>query len=479
MSIAKGDLDVEASLASITSKDALGDLAKSFQSMTTVLKTLQHEVAKTRQAAHDGQLSVRCDLHGTEGVWAELLAGINEIVAEFSAPIAETSDYLDRISRGDIPTPLQTEYRGDFAQIKDSLNRSIAAINGLTHETDSLIEAANAGELSARGDVAQFAGKWREMIEGLNSIFDGVETPIINVTQALEALSKGDLSQQMQGDYRGAYDSLKENTNSSISNLRHLISNVRATALGVTTGSSAIAENSAGLSDRTRQQAAALEETAASVEEMTATVQQNADNARQANQLAISTREQAELGGAIATRTVEAMSDIAASSNKISDIIGVIDEIAFQTNLLALNAAVEAARAGDAGRGFAVVASEVRSLAGRSADAAKEIKTLINSSVESVKAGSTLVNESGAALNDIVQSVRKVGDIIAEISAASDEQAMGIEQINNAIAQMDSNTQQNSTVVDEVASASRDLDADATDLMTSVDAFELGKNTAA
>jgi len=478
VSIARGDLDVEKSLATITSNDALGDLAGSFQSMTRVLKTLQQEVITTRQRAHDGELSARCKLDGVDGVWAEILTGINDIVGEFAAPVAETSDYLDRISRGDIPDPLQTEYRGDFARIKDSLNRSVAAINGLTQETAGLIEAANAGELSARGDITQFSGKWLEMIEGLNSIFEGVEVPISNVTQSLEALSKGDLSRRMEGDYHGAYETLKENTNASIGNLRGLISNVHATALNVTTSSSSIAESSAGLSDRTRQQAASLEQTAASVEEMTATVQQNADNARQANQLAISTREQAEQGGAIATRAVEAMTGIAASSNKMSDIIGVIDEIAFQTNLLALNAAVEAARAGDAGRGFAVVASEVRNLAGRSAEAAKEIKGLIHSSVENVNAGSKLVGESGEALSDIVQSVRKVGDIIAEISAASDEQAIGIEQINNAIMKMDTSTQQNSVVVDQVASSSRDLDAEASGLLSSVDAFELGKDEA-
>jgi methyl-accepting chemotaxis protein-1 (serine sensor receptor) len=210
------------------------------------------------------------------------------------------------------------------------------------------------------------------------------------------------------------------------------------------------------------------------MEEMTSTVKQNADNARQANQLAAGARDQAETGGMVVTQAVNAMNAINASSKKIADIIGVIDEIAFQTNLLALNAAVEAARAGEQGRGFAVVASEVRNLAQRSAAAAKEIKGLINDSVEKVRTGSELVDDSGKVLTQIVESVKKVTDIVAEIAAASQEQAAGIDQVNKAVMQMDEVTQQNAALVEQAAAASKSMEEQAHKMVELMSFFKTG-----
>jgi methyl-accepting chemotaxis protein len=204
-------------------------------------------------------------------------------------------------------------------------------------------------------------------------------------------------------------------------------------SIAVSTGAEEITKGSEDLAQRTSEQASSLEETAASMEEMTSTVKQNADNAKQADKLAISARDTADKGGSVTQRAVEAMGEINKSSKKIADIITVIDEIAFQTNLLALNAAVEAARAGEHGRGFAVVAAEVRNLAQRSATAAKEIKDLINESIQRVTDGSELVHQSGKTLEEIVHAVKRVSDIIAEISVASQEQASGIDQVNKAI----------------------------------------------
>jgi methyl-accepting chemotaxis protein len=230
---------------------------------------------------------------------------------------------------------------------------------------------------------------------------------------------------------------------------------VKSAAEEIHRGSREISQGNTNLSSRTEEQAASLEQTASSMEEMTQTVRQNADNAAQANQLALAARDQAEQGGQVVGKAVQAMSGINASARQIADIIGVIDEIAFQTNLLALNAAVEAARAGEQGRGFAVVASEVRSLAGRSATAAKEIKELIQDSVRKVEDGSVLVTQSGSTLEKIVASVKKVSDIVAEIAAASREQSSGIEQVNRAVMQMDELTQQNAALVEEATAASQ------------------------
>ena len=234
-----------------------------------------------------------------------------------------------------------------------------------------------------------------------------------------------------------------------------------------------IARGNDDLSQRTQEQASSLEETAASMEQMTSTVKQNAENASHANQLASGARAQAEQGGTVAAQAVSAMGEITASSRRIADIVGLIDEIAFQTNLLSLNAAVEAARAGEQGRGFAVVASEVRNLSQRSASAAKEIKALIGESVERVETGSVLVEQTGRALAEIVDSVRKVTDIVAEIAAASAEQSTGIDQVNRAVMQMDEVTQQNAALVEQASAAAQAMQEQAAELRNQTAFFRL------
>ena len=272
----------------------------------------------------------------------------------------------------------------------------------------------------------------------------------------LSAVVAGDLSRRIDLAGKTAFfEAMSRGVNQLADNMAEVVSKVKTVAGEVHRGADEISAGNANLSQRTEEQSSSLEETASSMEEMTTTVKQNADNAGQANQLAMAARDQAEKGGSVVSQAVKAMADINDASKKIADIIGVIDDIAFQTNLLALNAAVEAARAGEQGRGFAVVASEVRSLAGRSATAAKEIKELIQDSVKKVEDGSVLVTQSGQTLEKIVASVKKVSDIVAEIAAASREQSSGIEQVNRAVMQMDELTQQNAALVEQATAASQ------------------------
>ena len=274
---------------------------------------------------------------------------------------------------------------------------------------------------------------------------------------ALQQLANGDLRVSLETDFPSDMETLRQAFNQSLQRLSGLVTQIRNATNEVASAAKEIASGTGDLSERTEQAASNLEETAASTEQMSGTVKQNAENAKNANQLADASNRTASRGGDVVERAVTAMGGIEASAGKITDIIGVIDEIAFQTNLLALNASVEAARAGEAGKGFAVVAQEVRQLAQRSAQAASDIKTLIQDSNGQVKEGVKLVNEAGEALSEILGSIGKVAGIVREISNASEEQALGVQEINTSVATMDEMTQQNSALVEESTAAARAL----------------------
>ena len=286
-------------------------------------------------------------------------------------------------------------------------------------------------------------------------------------------IAGGDLSVQVSATSNDEVGQLMTALADMSGSLVRIVAEVRSGTETISTASSEIAAGNLDLSARTEQQAGSLEETASAMEELTSTVRQNADNARQAQQMAVSASDKAVRGGEVMGDVIRTMEAIDSSSNKIADIIGVIDGIAFQTNILALNAAVEAARAGEQGRGFAVVAIEVRNLAHRSAAAAKEIKVLISDSVQQVEQGGQLVRQAGAAMTEVVDTVRSVTDIVSEISAASVEQSTGIEEINRAITQMDEVTQQNAALVEEAAAASQSLQEQAANLAGVVGTFQL------
>jgi methyl-accepting chemotaxis protein len=346
-------------------------------------------------------------------------------------------------------------------------------------EVHGIVRYAQSGDLSQRIVLEGKTGFFAPLSEGINSLLADSERVINDTLRVLAAMAGGSLTETISAEYQGTFGQLKRDANTTVVRLTEVIGKIKAGAESVRRGADEISQGNANLSQRTEEQASSLEETASSMEEMTATVKQNADNARQANQLAAGARAQAEKGGQVVSEAVSAMGEINTSSKQIADIIGVIDEIAFQTNLLALNAAVEAARAGEQGRGFAVVASEVRNLAQRSATAAKEIKELIKDSVAKVDEGSQLVDKSGQTLDEIVVAVKKVSDIVAEIAAASAEQSSGIEQVNKAIMQMDEMTQQNAALVEQAAAASEAMDEQARSMKGLTDFFKVDEQAVA
>ena len=291
-------------------------------------------------------------------------------------------------------------------------------------------------------------------------------------TNVARSVAEGNLAYPFEIKPGDTY-SLMSNLKVMQDSLTRVVANVRSSSESLAVACAEIAQGNNDLSARTESQASALEQTAASMEQLGSTVKQNADSANEANQLAKSASDVAVRGGAVVAEVVQTMRGINESSRKISDIISVIDGIAFQTNILALNAAVEAARAGEQGRGFAVVASEVRSLAGRSADAAKEIKSLINASVERVEHGTLLVDQAGATMTEVVTSIRRVTDIMGEISSASSEQSLGVAQVGEAVSQMDQSTQQNAALVEQMAAAAGALKSQADDLVHTVAVFKL------
>ena len=300
---------------------------------------------------------------------------------------------------------------------------------------------------------------------------------IIKALAVVKAVAQGDLTQHIVVHGTDEVSELLMAMENMQNSLSKVVNTVRQGSESVASASAEIAMGNNDLSARTEQQASSLEQTASSMEQLGTTVKQNAESARHANQLALSASTIAIEGGNVVGQVVTTMRDINDSSRRISDIISVIDGIAFQTNILALNAAVEAARAGEQGRGFAVVASEVRSLAGRSAEAAREIKSLINASVERVEHGTTLVDQAGTTMTEVVSSIKRVTDIMGEISAASNEQAMGVAQVGEAVKQMDQSTQQNAALVEEMAAAASSLKSQANDLVQVVAGFRLDQQT--
>ncbi len=344
----------------------------------------------------------------------------------------------------------------------------------IEREIQNIVEGVKTGQLSTRINTADKEGFFKVLSTNINEVTETVEQVMNEVAHVMGGLADGDLTRTVTGSYQGLYGTCMNDINASLSKLSEVFGQIKESSDFINNSSQEIASGNNNLSHRAEEQAASLEQTASSMEELTSTVKNNSDNAQQADKLAASARQLAEQGGEVVQHAVTAMDEINESSNKIAEIIGVIDEIAFQTNLLALNASVEAARAGEQGRGFSVVATEVRNLAQRSATAAQESKDLIQTSIQRVRTGTDYVNETGTSLSEIVIGVKKVGDIVAEIAAASAEQSSGIEQVNQAVSQMDEITQQNAALAEQASAASVSMSEQCDSMATFVGFFEGG-----
>ncbi len=438
---------IKAELAIMAKKNAsataaLNDLAKSTTEPRgqEILKAIAAIRAKFIPAQVDFIALINDDKK--ESAMANFMFGLRPQQAKYFEELDKFTAYQNAamVEAGDAATAVSS--RTQLLILVLALGASIVSVAVAYFSTRSITRP-----LGAAVDIAK-------------RVADGDLSSVIEVTS-------NDETGQMMG-------ALKHMNNSLI----RIVAEVRAGTEAIASASSEIASGNLDLSNRTEQQASSLGHTSGSMRELTATVQQNADNARQANQLAAKASEVAIRGGSVVSHVVDTMGSITASSKKIVDIIGVIDGIAFQTNILALNAAVEAARAGEQGRGFAVVAAEVRSLAQRSAAAAKEIKILIGDSVDKVREGSTLVEQAGVTMEEVVASVRRVTDIMGEITAASQEQSVGIASVNHTILEMDETTQQNAALVEEAAAAAASMQDQAANLARVVSVFKLEQGAA-
>lgn len=467
---------------------------KAFQAeIDAVVQTDKAELAKAEAEIatfHSSVLSVvLCIMIAGIGAGVGLGAYIGTV--HLSRPIRKVTDAIKKVADGhfDIEVPFagRPDEIGEMAAAVDVFKENGNAVRRMNAEemamrarSDELqssmslaVSAAAAGDFSRRIDKDYGDANLNRFAGNVNELLVSVDTGIGEVRRVIASLADGDLTQAMKGEFQGAFAELQQNVNATLSTLKSTMREVRETTSSINSNTNEMRHASDDLSKRTEQQAAALEETSAALDEITSVVQNSTERAREASVMVGEAKEDAARSGTVVRNAVDAMGRIEQASGEISQIIGVIDDIAFQTNLLALNAGVEAARAGDAGKGFAVVAQEVRELAQRSATAAKDIKALISKSGDQVKVGVKLVQATGEALSTIEGRVLKINDHIHSIATAAREQATGLSEVNTAVNQMDQVTQRNAAMVEETSAATHRLAGEADTLVRLVSRFKV------
>ena len=451
------------------------------------------------KASVEGKLDVRGNVDKFHGDYKGVVKGVNDTLDAVIAPLNVMAEYVDRISKGDMPPLITDDYKGDFIEVKNNLNAAINAISSLVSEAGMLSKASVEGKLDVRGDVSKFQGDYADVVQGVNDTLDAVIAPLNVMAEYVDRISKGDMPPVITDNYKGDFNEVKNNLNSLIDainvitesaksmangdltidiqkrsdkdylmislatmvvRLRDIVINVMSGADNIASASQEMSSTSQEMSQGSSEQASSAEEVSSSMEEMTANIQQNAENAQQTEKIAQLSTASITDGSESSTTAVKSMKDIA-------DKIQIVNDIAFQTNILALNAAVEAARAGEHGKGFAVVAAEVRKLAERSKIAADEIEIVSKSGVE-------ISEKAGKQLEAIVPEMDKTLKLVQEISAASQEQNSGADQINSAIQQLNQVTQQNAAASEELATSSEELSSQADQLKEIISFFKVG-----
>jgi len=477
------------------------------------------------RAVKEGNLDVRVDRSKFQGVWLQIVDGVNSVVDSVAKPLEETKRVLNRMAVNDYQDKIEGEYSGTFKQMAEAVNetrdqlleltevanhvaagdlkdlerlraigngagkrsandRLIPAFIGmmetlqlLVDDTGMMAQAAADGRLDTRADVSKHSGVFRVIMEGINETLDHVIGPVLETMEVLTKFANNDLTARVEGVYKGDHAKITNALNAALTNLNEVLTEVVSAVGQIDSAGGQVSSGAQLVSEAATEQASAIEEISSSVEELQAMLKKSAENANEAQVLTEKSLSNANEGQRTMEKMNEAMDEIKKASDETAKIVKTIDEVAFQTNLLALNAAVEAARAGEAGRGFAVVAEEVRNLALRSAEAAKNTASMIENSVKRADDGVKVAELVTKALQEIAEGAKKANELVREINAASQEQSKGIDQISVATEQLNKATQQNASAAEESASAAEELSSQATRLQEMVGRFKLLRDT--